>query len=161
MMHWQLEYGHIAGSSLPVGGENTHSVLSGHRGLPSATLFSNLDKVKEGDQFKINVLDKTITYEVDQIRIVQPHELNELVIEEGKDYCTLVTCTPYGINTHRLLVRGYRVENEKDKIRVVSDALQIEPIIVAPIVALPMVLILIFIVSLKSSKSKKRKEEIK
>lgn len=100
MTLWQLECGHISGSSLPIGGENTHCILSGHRGLPSATLFSNLDKVKEGDRFKINVLDKTITYEVDQTRIVEPHELNELMIEERKDYCTLVTCTPYEINIH-------------------------------------------------------------
>ena len=153
--------GHIAGSSLPIGGENTHCVLSGHRGLPSATLFSNLDKVTEGDRFIINILDKTLTYEVDQIRIVEPHELNDLAIEDGKDYCTLVTCTPYGINTHRILVRGHRVENIKERARVTSDAFQIEPVIVAPIVATPMVIILIIFVTIKSHKANKKRKEKK
>ncbi|MBP3708451.1 MAG: class C sortase [Clostridia bacterium] len=151
--------GHVAGSSLPVGGENTHCVLSGHRGLPSATLFSNLDKITEGDRFIINILDKTLTYEVDQIRIVEPHELNDLAIEDGKDYCTLVTCTPYGINTHRLLVRGHRVENVKEQARVTSDAFQIEPVIVAPIVATPMILIFIIFVTIKSHRANKKRKE--
>ena len=105
----QIAVGHIEGSSLPVGGLNTHCVLSGHRGLPSAKLFSNLDKLEEGDIFMIRTLDQTLTYEVDQIRIVLPDEVEDLKIEEGKDLCTLVTCTPYGINSHRLLVRGKRI----------------------------------------------------
>lgn len=141
----QIAVGHIAGSSLPVGGESTHCVVSGHRGLPSAKLFTNLDEMKEGDLFVIRVLDETLTYEVDQIRIVLPEDLSELEIEEGKDLCTLVTCTPYGINTHRLLVRGHRVENVKDSssIRVTADALQIDPVMVAPVIAVPILLILL------------------
>lgn len=113
----QIAVGHIEGSSLPVGGLNTHCVLSGHRGLPSAKLFSNLDKLEEGDIFMIRTLDQTLTYEVDQIRIVLPDEVDDLKIEEGKDLCTLVTCTPYGINTHRLLVRGHRVKYVETKVQ--------------------------------------------
>ena len=136
----QIAVGHIEGSSLPVGGESTHAVLSGHRGLPSAKLFTDLDKLATGDTFVLRILDETLTYEVDQILIVEPYEMNALEIEEGKDYCTLVTCTPYGINTHRLLVRGHRVDNieEAQTIWVTADAMQIEPIIVAPLVAVPM-----------------------
>lgn len=141
----QIAVGHIEGSSLPVGGESTHCVISGHRGLPSAKLFTNLDKLKEGDIFLIRVLDETLTYEVDRILIVEPQEMESLGIEEGKDYCTLVTCTPYGINTHRLLVRGHRIENIEDSanIRVTADALQIDRMIVAPFVAIPILLILL------------------
>ena len=108
----QIGIGHLEGSSLPVGGENTHCVLSGHRGLPNAKLFTDLDEMKVGDTFTITVLDRVMTYEVDQIKIVLPDETDDLLIEQGKDYCTLVTCTPYGINTHRLLVRGVRVDGD-------------------------------------------------
>lgn len=141
----QIAIGHIEGSSLPVGGESTHCVLSGHRGLPSARLFTDLDKLVLGDSFLLRVLDETLTYEVDQILIVEPYELDALQIEEGRDYCTLVTCTPYGINTHRLLVRGHRVENqpEAQSVRVTADAMQIEPVLVAPLVAAPMLLLLL------------------
>ena len=141
----QIAIGHIAGSSLPVGGAGTHCVLSGHRGLPSAKLFTDLDKMVVGDIFSLRVLDETLTYEVDRILIVEPYEMDSLEIEAGKDLCTLVTCTPYGINTHRLLVRGHRIENpEKAKIvRVTADAMLIEPIIVAPVVAVPLLLILL------------------
>lgn len=141
----QIAVGHIAGTSLPVGGESSHCVLSGHRGLPSAKLFSNLDKLVEGDTFLLRVLDEILTYEVDQIHIVEPHEVSDLDIEEGKDYCTLVTCTPYGVNSHRLLVRARRIDNSVDaaSVRVTADATQIEPVIVAPIVAVPMLLILL------------------
>lgn len=141
----QIAIGHIEGSSLPVGGAGTHCVLSGHRGLPSAKLFTNLDELVIGDEFVIRVLDETLTYEVDQIRIVEPGDLSDLEIEEGKDLCTLVTCTPYGINTHRLLVRGHRVENKKEakSIRVTADAIQIDPQLVAPVTAVPMLLILL------------------
>ena len=141
----QIAIGHIEGSSLPVGGAGTHCVLSGHRGLPSAKLFTNLDELVIGDEFVIRVLDETLTYEVDQIRIVEPGDLSDLEIEEGKDLCTLVTCTPYGINTHRLLVRGHRVENKKEakSIRVTADAIQIDPQLVAPVAAVPMLLILL------------------
>ena len=104
--------GHIQGSSFPIGGESTHAVLSGHTGLPGSKLFTDLSKVKEGDKFQIKVLDNLITYEVDQIKVVLPNESQDLVIVEGEDYCTLTTCTPYGINSHRLLVRGHRVPNE-------------------------------------------------
>ena len=141
----QVAVGHIPGTSLPVGGEGTHSVLSGHRGLPSAKLFTHLDQIREGDLFLLRVLDETLTYEVDQILIVEPHEVEALAIEPGMDYCTLVTCTPYGINSHRLLVRGHRVENQASaaSIRVTADAMQIEPVIVAPVVAVPMLLVLL------------------
>ena len=141
----QIAIGHIEGSSLPVGGAGTHCVLSGHRGLPSAKLFTNLDELVIGDEFVIRVLDETLTYEVDQIRIVEPGDLSDLEIKEGKDLCTLVTCTPYGINTHRLLVRGHRVENKKEakSIRVTADAIQIDPQLVAPVAAVPMLLILL------------------
>ncbi len=141
----QSGVGHLAGSSLPVGGESTHCVLSGHRGLPSAKLFTNLDQLEVGDTFVIFVLDEVLTYEVDQIRIVEPQEVGGLGITEGEDYCTLVTCTPYGINTHRLLVRGHRVENAvaASTVRVTADAMQIEPVIVAPLVAVPILLLLL------------------
>ena len=150
----QVGVGHIEGSSLPVGGESTHTILSGHRGLPSAKLFSELDKLVEGDTFILTVLDETLTYEVDQIRVVEPTDLTELQIEEGEDLCTLVTCTPYGINTHRLLVRGHRVENISSDIRVSADALQIEPIVVAPLIAVPILLIL-FVWMLIATRKKK------
>ena len=140
----QVAVGHLEWSSLPVGGESTHCVLSGHRGLPSAKLFTNLDKLVIGDVFLLRVLDEVLTYEVDQILIVEPQETAALKIVEGQDYCTLVTCTPYGINTHRLLVRGHRIDNipEARTIHVTADAVQIEPMIVAPIAAIPMLLIL-------------------
>ena len=146
----QIAVGHIEGTSLPVGGSGTHCVLSGHRGLPSARLFTDLDKMVVGDTFMMRVLDETLTYEVDQIRIVLPNEMDDLEIEEGKDYCTLVTCTPYGINSHRLLVRGHRIENQEEAqaIRVTADAMQIEPLLIAPFVAIPMLLILLVILLL-------------
>lgn len=145
--------GHMEGTSLPIGGETSHCVLSGHRGLPSAKLFSNLDRLVEGDTFAINILDMTLTYEVDQIRIVNPDDLTEITLEEGRDYCTLVTCTPYGVNTHRLLVRGHRVENPDGEAGVVADAMQIEPIYIAPFVAVP-ILILLLILMLISTRKK-------
>lgn len=141
----QIAIGHIEGSSLPVGGSSTHCVVSGHRGLPSAKLFTDLDKLVEGDTFLLRVLDEVLTYEVDQIHIVEPHEVDLLEIEEGQDLCTLVTCTPYGVNSHRLLVRGHRIENQESasSIRITADAMQIEPILVAPAVAAPMLLLLL------------------
>ncbi len=148
----QVAVGHIAGTSLPVGGAGTHSVLSGHRGLPSARLFTDIDKMAEGDTFTITVLNRTLTYEVDQIRIVEPTDLSSLQIEQGKDYCTLVTCTPYGINTHRLLVRGHRIANANGEANVIADALQIEPIYVAPAVAVPMIIILLILLLVMTSK---------
>lgn len=138
----QVAAGHLEGSSLPVGGAGTHAVISAHRGLPSAKLFTNLDELEVGDRFTITVLNRVLTYEVDQISIVLPTEIDQLLPTEGMDYVTLMTCTPYGINTHRLLVRGKRVETtERQKhIRVAADAFRIEPTIVAPILAIPMLL---------------------
>ena len=153
----QIAVGHLEWSSLPVGGESTHCVLSGHRGLPSAKLFTNLDKLQTGDIFMLRVLDNVLTYEVDQILIVEPQETEALRIEEGKDYCTLVTCTPYGINTHRLLVRGHRIDNieEAKTVRVTADAIQIEPLLVAPVVAIPILLLLLILLLLPKQPRKK------
>jgi sortase A len=153
----QVAVGHLEWTSLPVGGENTHAVVSGHRGLPSAKLFTNLDKLVEGDLFIFRILDEILTYEVDQILIVEPHEVQHLQIEQGKDLCTLVTCTPYGINSHRLLVRGHRVENPEvaKTVRVTADAMQIEPVVVAPIVATPMLLVLLIILLLPKKKTRR------
>ena len=152
----QIEIGHLEWTSLPVGGENTHSVISGHRGLPSARLFTDLDKMVVGDTFIIRVLDEIFTYEVDQIRIVLPTELDDLKIESGEDYMTLVTCSPYGINSHRMLVRGHRVENQAvaRTIRVTSDAIQIRPTIVAPIVSVPQLLLLLVVLLIPKKKEK-------
>ena len=154
----QIAVGHLEWSSLPVGGESTHCVLSGHRGLPSAKLFTNLDQLCEGDTFLLRVLDETLTYEVDQILIVEPHEVEPLAIDPGQDYCTLVTCTPYGINTHRLLVRGHRIENQAgaNSARVTADAMQIEPAVVAPMVAAPILLLLMLWILLRKPRKEKR-----
>ena len=137
--------GHLEGSSLPVGGENTHSVLSAHRGLPSSKLFTDLDRIEKGDTFQIVVLDQVLTYQVDQVKVITPTELGDLQIVEGMDYCTLFTCTPYGINTHRLLVRGVRIETMKEKpiIYVSNEAFRIEPLLVTPAVAAPMLFVLL------------------
>ena len=156
----QVAAGHLEGTSLPVGGESTHAVISAHRGLPSAKLFTNLDQVEVGDTFTITVLDRVLTYEVDQISIVLPTEVDDLKVVDGKDYVTLMTCTPYGINTHRLLVRGHRVatpENLKH-IRVTAEAFKIEPIITAPIIALPILLVLL-IGLLVSTRKQNRKNK--
>lgn len=152
----QIAVGHLEWTSLPVGGESTHCVLSGHRGLPSAKLFTNLDQLVVGDTFILRILDEVLTYEVDRILIVEPSDTDALMIEEGKDLCTLVTCTPYGINSHRLLVRGHRVANAEEavQIRVTADAMQIEPVIVAPIVAVPMLLILLVMLLVTTGKRK-------
>ena len=141
----QVAVGHIPGSSMPVGGEGTHCVLSGHRGLPSAKLFTDLDQMEVGDTFMLRVLDETLTYEVDQILIVLPNEMSDLEMIAGEDLCTLVTCTPYGVNSHRLLVRGHRIANMEtaSDIRVTADAQQIEPVLVAPLIAGPILLVLV------------------
>ena len=156
----QVAAGHLEGSSLPVGGAGTHAVISAHRGLPSAKLFTNLDELEAGDTFTITVLDRVLTYEVDQISIVLPTETDLLQPVEGKDYVTLMTCTPYGINTHRLLVRGKRIENAENQkhIRVTADALRIEPIIVAPALAVPMLLV-VLVVMLAMPHLRKRKNQ--
>ena len=154
----QVAAGHLEGSSLPVGGAGTHAVISAHRGLPSAKLFTNLDELEVGDRFTITVLNRVLTYEVDQISIVLPTEIDQLLPTEGMDYVTLMTCTPYGINTHRLLVRGHRVtapENLK-RIRVAADATRIEPILIAPLLAVPLLLLLL-IGLLVSGRKRKQK----
>ena len=150
----QIAAGHLAGSSLPIGGENTHCVISGHCGLPSAQLFSNLDRLKEGNLFVIRVLDETLTYEVDQIRIVDPDDMSDLKIEEGKDLCTLLTCTPYGVNTHRLLVRGHRISNQgADPVQMAADVQQSGWRVAAVVITL---LLFIFLVLLLVKKKKER-----
>lgn len=153
--------GHLEGTSLPIGGEGTHAVLSAHRGLPSAKLFSDLDKLEEGDTFTITVLDRVLTYEVDQIKIVEPSETEDLAITPGEDYCTLLTCTPYGVNTHRLLVRGTRTENpaEKPAVYVQTEAYRIDSLILTPLVAAPMLLILLIILLVKYRKQEKPERE--
>ena len=140
----QTAVGHLEWSSLPVGGESTHALLSGHRGLPSARLFTDLDSLHEGNIFTITVLNKTLTYQIDQIRIVEPTEVKELNIVPGKDYCTLITCTPYGINTHRILVRGARIETvEKAAVIITPEAVRIPNYIAIPAVAVPMLFLLL------------------
>lgn len=143
----QVAVGHLEWSSLPVGGESTHCVLSGHRGLPSAKLFTNLDQLTEGDLFVIRTLDEVLTYEVDRILIVLPSELQALAAEEGKDLCTLVTCTPYGVNSHRMLVRGHRVDNQSEAVRLTADAIRVDPLLVAPIAAIPLLLALLLLLA--------------
>ena len=143
----QVAVGHLEWSSLPVGGESTHCVLSGHRGLPSAKLFTNLDQLAEGDLFVIRTLDEVLTYEVDRILIVLPSELQALAAEEGKDLCTLVTCTPYGVNSHRMLVRGHRVDNQSEAVRLTADAIRVDPLLVAPIAAIPLLLALLLLLA--------------
>ena len=151
----QVAVGHIDWSSLPVGGESTHCVLSGHRGLPTAKLFTDLDKLREGDTFTLVILGESLTYEVDQIRTVVPSDLSELGITEGRDYCTLVTCTPYGINTHRLLVRGHRVEGDESGLsKAVAEAVKVEPLFVAPVLAFPALFIGFLVIMLKKPKKK-------
>ena len=149
----QVGVGHLEGTSLPVGGVSTHCVLSAHRGLPSAVLFTNLDRLEAGDTFTVTVLDRLLTYEVDQISIVLPEQVQDLLITDGQDYMTLMTCTPYGINTHRLLVRGRRVENAAEKhINVTPDAARIDPMLVAPVVALPILLLLLAVLLVRFRK---------
>ena len=152
----QIAVGHVEGSSLPTGGKNTHAVFSAHRGLPSARLFTDLDKMEVGDTFQLTVVDRLMTYEVDQILVVYPHEVEPLYVVEGEDYVTLVTCTPYGVNTHRILVRGTRIENPEEVkvIRVTADAALIDPILVAPVLAVPILLILLIVLLIPKRKEK-------
>ena len=161
--------GHLEGSSLPVGGENTHCVMSAHRGLPGSKLFTDLDRVEEGDTFQIVILDQVLTYQVDFIKVIEPTDISDLQIMEGGDYCTLFTCTPYGINTHRLLVRGVRIETIKEKpiIYVSNEAFRIEPLLVTPAVAAPMLFALLIHLLVKyreppkNTQQKKKEEECK
>ena len=151
----QVAVGHIAGSSLPVGGDGSHCVVSGHRGLPTARLFTDLDDLGEGDIFMLNVLEETVTYEIDQIRLVLPEEVDDLAIVAGKDYCTMVTCTPYGINTHRMLVRGHRVDNVDVSVVVVpADAVRIPNYYVIPAVGIPLLFITLVVMLAFSGRKK-------
>ena len=149
----QIAAGHLPGSSLPIGGKGTHAVLSGHRGLPSARLFTDLDKLEEGDIFRITVLSDVLTYQIDQIKTVKPYEIEDLKIDPNKDLCTLFTCTPYGINSHRLLVRGVRVETKEEyKVYVANDVFIVSPLIVAPVIAAPILLVLQILLMIKGRK---------
>ncbi len=148
-----IAVGHFQGSSLPVGGDGNHCVVSAHRGLPTATLFTYLDRMEVGDTFYFTILDRTFTYEVDQIRIVEPDDTSFIQKQEGKDYCTLLTCTPYGINTQRLLVRGHQVDtSQKRTLYVVNEAYRIDTLLVTPFVALPIIFILLVYVMFKPIK---------
>ena len=167
----QTSIGHIDGTSLPAGSVHpnpdafdeveyaSHSVLSGHRGLPSAKLFSELDAMEIGDVFYLTIMDQTLTYQVDDITVIVPEDSSKLVLFPGKDYCTLMTCTPYGINTHRLLVRGVRVENDKEllDVRVTADALKIDPLYVVPFIAGPVLLIMVLWVAIFAGGHKKKR----
>ena len=152
--------GHIEGTSLPIGGEGTHSALSAHRGLPSAKLFTHLDQLEKGDTFVIKVLDRVYTYEVDKISIVNPDDVNELNMVPGEDYCTLVTCTPYGINSHRLLVRGTRIENVRPPLYVTTEAFQIDSLLATPAVAAPILFVLFIVLMVKYRKPTGKKYKV-
>lgn len=151
--------GHLDFSSLPVGGKNTHCVLSGHTGLPSARLFTDIINLREGDRFALVVLGKRMTYEVDQIRTVIPQDTSELMITEGKDYCTLVTCTPYGINTHRLLVRGHRIPNEYNE-NIPGEAIMVDTIIVSGVAAVILLLMIAMYIFLRRKKSQDEEDNV-
>ena len=158
----QTAIGHLEGTSFPVGGTGTHAVLTGHRGLPSARLFTDIDQLVEGDHFVIHVMNRTVTYEVDQIHIVLPEEMKDLEIDPENDYCTLVTCTPYGINTHRLLVRGRRIDNDIEISDVSADAQQVQPGLTALGIAIPMLtLALIYILIMTSRRAARKKSRQK
>ena len=154
----QVAIGHIKGTSLPVGGLGTHCAVSGHRGLPSARLFTDIDQLKKGDTFLVQVLDRTLTYEIDQIKTVLPTELDDLEIDPEKDECTLITCTPYGVNTHRLLVRGHRIENLAENAHVTADAMKLAPIFVAPLAAAPILLLMLIILLVDSGRNGKKQK---
>ena len=155
----EFAVGHLEGSSLPVGGENTHAVITGHTGLTSARLLTDLDELDLGDVFYVQVMDETLTYEVDQIKVVLPEVVQDLAISQGQDYCTVLTCTPYGVNSHRLLVRGHRIETARSAImRFSADALRIDPMIVMPFLALPILLLLFILVMLKPNRAKRRRK---
>ena len=155
----QVAIGHLEASSLPVGGESTHCLISGHRGLPSARLFTDIVKIREGDTWTISVLNETLTYECDQIRTVLPDDLSDLQIIEGEDLCTLITCTPYGVNTHRLLVRGHRIPNANGAADITADGIQIEPIYIAPVLAVPSIVLLLILRLISTRRAKRFNSE--
>ena len=151
-----IAVGHLEGSTIPVGGEGTHAVLSAHRGLPSARLFTDLDQLIVGDTFTITILDEVLTYEIEEINIVLPHEMDYLAITPGKDYVTLMTCTPYGVNTHRLLLRSKRIDTVVERtVRVSADAVQVDPLLVVPVLSAPLVLLLLIFWAFGGRKKKK------
>lgn len=154
----QIGAGHLEGSDLPIGGVSVHSVLSGHRGLPSAKLFTNLNKLDKGDRFIITILNRTLNYEVDQIKIVKPTESDDLLRIAGEDHCTLLTCTPYGINSHRLLVRGIRVddpETAKPGIYVANEAFRIHTLLVASVAGIPIMLLFMLLLFCRYRRNKR------
>ena len=152
--------GHFEGTSLPVGGETTHSVVSAHRGLPSAVLFTHLDRMEIGDTFSFTILDRTILYEVDQIRIVEPDDLSLIGIQQGREYCTLLTCTPYGINTQRLLVRGHQIDTSQQRnLYIPNEAYRVDTLIVMTLVALPIIFILLVYIMITPVKKETLGEE--
>ena len=155
----QVAIGHLEGTSFPVGGKGTHAVLTGHRGLPSARLFTDIDQLTDGDHFMVHVLNRTVTYEVDQIHIVLPEEMEDLAIDPEKDYCTLITCTPYGINSHRLLVRGRRVDNDVEIMDVAADAQQVQPGLTALGIAIPMLTVALLWILLATRRKASRKKQ--
>jgi len=155
----QIAVGHLEGTSFPVGGTGTHAVLTGHRGLPSARLFTDIDQLTDGDHFMVHVLNRTVTYEVDQIHIVLPEEMEDLAIDPEKDYCTLITCTPYGINSHRLLVRGRRVDNDAEIMDVAADAQQVQPGLTALGIAIPMLTVALLWILLATRRKASRKKQ--
>ena len=151
----QTSIGHLEQTSLPVGGKSSHCSVSGHRGLPSARLFTDLDRLKEGDTWTMTILNETVTYQADQIRIVEPEDLSNLGIEKKKDFCTLITCTPYGINTHRLLIRGHRIPNVDGDANLTADAIQIEPKYIAPFLAMPILIALLLIMIISTHRARR------
>ena len=154
----QIAVGHLPETSLPTGGIGNHTALSGHRGLPSAKLFTDLDKLVEGDTFVLTVLDRILTYEIDQIKIVNPEEIQDLAIDPNEDYCTLITCTPYGVNSHRMLLRGHRTENVAGVTRhlVPSDATTVDTLLVSVAIAIPILIVLVIGVFVSTSKRRKK-----
>lgn len=154
----QIAIGHLQGTSLPVGGLGSHCFISGHRGLPSAKLFTDLDKLVEGDTFQMTILDKTLTYQVDQIRTILPTDLSEMKMDPERDWCTLMTCTPYGINTHRLLIRGHRTKNPNGEAAVIADAVQIQPIYIAPFLAVPVLITMVIGVYISTGMNRRRRK---
>lgn len=153
----QIGAGHLEGTSFPIGGESTHAVVSGHRGLPSSRLFTDLDKLEEGDVFSFTVLDQTVTYQIDQIRIVEPSAVEDLQIVDGEDLATLFTCTPYGINSHRLLVRGHRIPNDAPVLNVAAEAVKVDPLTALPAVGLPLLVIILVVAVVSNGREQKRR----
>ena len=165
-MTMETAVGHMEQSSLPIGGAGSHCMLAGHRGLMSVMIFTHLDELQEGDTFTLRVLNETMTYEVDQIRAVLPNDVSNLIIVPGQDLCTLITCTPYGINTHRLLVRGHRIGTVIDPMSYYvngafpADAVQIQPMYVAPFIGVPFLIILLVLGEIRRRMRRRRRDDM-